>query len=59
MRYIENKNGINKPIIPIISSNINGLNTPINRQRLNWIKNKIPLYLVYKTHTQNSKPKIG
>ena len=37
---------------PIITLNINGLNAPTKGQRLaEWIKNKTPIYVVYKRPT--------
>ena len=38
--------------LSIITLNINGLNAPTKRQRLaEWIKNKTPIYVVYKRTT--------
>ena len=40
--------------LPIITLNVNGLNAPTKRQRLaEQIKNKTPIYAVYKRPTSN------
>ena len=40
--------------LSIITLNVNGLNAPTERQRLTeWIKNKTPIYAVYKRPTSN------
>lgn len=49
----------------IFALNVNGLNTPIRKQKLEeWIKKKkkkdmTQLYIVYKRHTLDSQIQIG
>ena len=40
--------------LSIITLNVNGLNAPTEKQRLTeWMKNKTPIYAVYKRPTSN------